>query len=99
MLLDRLIKKKETGNSSQLASKLGISRSHLFNHIDELKDLGVDIQYNKSKLSYEYYGDYELEIRKPIQVNRKKKDIRDTNGGSFCKNSGLLSLVTFCFAE
>lgn len=66
--MDSLIKKEKTGNSNQFAQKLGISRSQFYNDIDELKDLGIKIRYNKYKLSYEYFGAYVLEIHQRLKI-------------------------------
>lgn len=93
ILLDRLLKKSETGNATQLAFKLGISRSHLFNHFEELKDLGIDVRFNKSKSSYEYYGDYELEVRQPLKVIRKTEDLKKTCGGISHQSPSLLDCL------
>ncbi|MCY1636526.1 HTH domain-containing protein [Marinifilum sp. D737] len=90
MLLDRLLKKGETGNAKQLASKLGVSRSQVFNHFDELKDLGVKVRFNKSKSSYEYFGDYELEVRYPLKVILKDEELKENSGGTFRQSPSLL---------
>lgn len=90
MKMDRLIKEKRTGSAKQLAEYLGISRSHLFNHLEEFRDLGIDIRYDKSNYTYEYYGNLEPEIREPLLVIRKKNDLSDTNGGTFCKSPSFL---------
>ena len=91
--MNRLIKEGRTGNPKQFASQLGISKSHLYNCIDELGDLGIDIRYNKSCSTFEYYGDFELEIRKPFKVIRKKEELNDTNGGVFCQSPSLLDCM------
>lgn len=90
ILLDRLIKKEETGNAKEFASRLGISRSQLFNHIDKLNDLGVSIRYNKYDSSYEYFGDYELQVQQPLTVIKKNSDLKKTFGGTYSKSSSLL---------
>lgn len=90
MLLDRLLKKEKTGSANQLASRLGISRSQVFNYFDELKGLGVDVKFNKSKSSYEYSGDYELEVHQPLKVIRKVEELKETSGGTFSQSPSLL---------
>ncbi|MBL4559557.1 MAG: hypothetical protein JKX79_01095 [Labilibaculum sp.] len=77
--MDRLIKDGRTGSAKNMANELGIFRSHLFNHFEELKDLGIEISYNRDSDAFEYYGDMELKIQKPLQVIRKKKYLNDTN--------------------
>nr|WP_320117336.1 HTH domain-containing protein [uncultured Marinifilum sp.] len=88
--MDSLIKKEKTGNSYQFARQLGISRSQFYNDIDELEDLGIKIRYNKYKLSYEYFGDYVLEIHQPLKIIRKTEELKNTCGGIFCNSPSLL---------
>jgi len=58
--IDKLIKRRSTGNPKQFASKLGISKSQLFNCLDELRDRGAEIIYNKTLETYIY--------RKPVEI-------------------------------
>lgn len=48
----KLIRQKKTGNSFEFAKKIGISRSHLFNYLTELRLMGFEIHYDKSLQSY-----------------------------------------------
>lgn len=46
--IDSLIRRKATGDSGEFAEKLGISRSMLMLNMQELRDLGVKIEYDKN---------------------------------------------------
>lgn len=66
--LSELLEKEITGNSVIFAKKIGISRTHLFELLEELKALGVPISYDRKSESYYYSGDKRLEINTPIKV-------------------------------
>jgi len=78
--LDGLISSKKTGNSTELAHKIKLSRSQIFNYLDYLKDLGVEINYNKSTRSYEYTGEFIPEIQSPLKIVRKS-ELEQIEGG------------------
>lgn len=52
--LDQLIRLKATGNSKDLANRLGISFRNVYNLIAILKDLGAQILYCRVRQSYYY---------------------------------------------
>lgn len=54
--MDYLINSKATGTPSEFAEKLGIGRSALFQYLQEMKNMGVNIRYSNSNRSY-YYAD------------------------------------------
>ncbi|MDM8160952.1 hypothetical protein QUH73_14095 [Labilibaculum sp. K2S] len=90
--MDGLIKDGRTGNANKFAKELGISRSHLFNHIEELKDLGIEVSYNRDNGSYEYSGEMEPEIQNPLRVIKRKKQLVNVNGGCFSQESKFTGL-------
>lgn len=52
--LDRLLHRGCTGDSTQLAKRIGISRSTLFRLFGELKYVGAEIEYDASNRTYYY---------------------------------------------
>ncbi|MEO6838807.1 MAG: hypothetical protein ABI261_07305 [Ginsengibacter sp.] len=50
--IDSLIRIKATGNPKELANKVGISRSMLFEFINEMKEEGFPIAFSKKTNSY-----------------------------------------------
>lgn len=66
--INLLIESENTGTSFQFAKKLGISRSHLFNYFDELKNLGIEIKYDKKIGSYQYKNELKVVIEHPVKV-------------------------------
>lgn len=95
--MDRLIKDGRTGCAKNMANELGISRSHLFNHFEELKDLGIEISYNRDTGSYEYSGEMEPEIQNSFRVIQSKKRFVDVNGGCFLQESKFSGLLVINF--
>jgi len=64
--MDYLIALKATGSPDDFACKLRLSRSTLFETLQEMKGMGVDIRYSNTRESY-YYAD---ERRIIIRVER-----------------------------
>jgi biotin operon repressor len=64
--MDSLIAMRATGPPDEFALKLNLSRSTLFEMLQEMKGLGVDIRYSQLRGSY-YYAD---ERRIIVKVER-----------------------------
>jgi biotin operon repressor len=54
--MDSLISMMATGTPEEFAEKLGIRRSTLFQSLQEMRNMGVDIKYSCIRQSY-YYAD------------------------------------------
>jgi len=57
---------KATGTPVEFAEKLGIRRSTLFQSLQEIKEMGVDIRYSNLRETY-YYAD---ERRVAIKIEK-----------------------------
>ena len=68
--MDLLIAMRATGSPDEFAFKMNLSRSTLFEMIQEMKGLGVDIRYSSLSSSY-YYAD---ERRIIIKVERMENE-------------------------
>lgn len=66
--INLFIEKATTGNSSEFAMKLKISRSHLFNYFEELKHLGAEIKFNRKTKNYSYKNNIKLKINFPVEI-------------------------------
>ena len=60
--VDGLIKRKATGTAKELAQRLGVSRSTVFEIINCMKAMGAEIEYNDIKQSYYYTTEKDLAI-------------------------------------
>ena len=70
-----LIHMRATGNPMEFARKLGIRRSTLFQSLQEMKEMGVDIRYSNIRETYYYADENRIEIR----VKRIQPDIKANN--------------------
>ncbi len=61
--IDMLIHMKATGPPMEFANKLGIRRSTLFQSLQEMKEMGVDIRYSNTRGSYYYADGRRIEIK------------------------------------
>ena len=66
--VNKLIKSKNTGNPADFAKKLNVSCRQLCNIIDQFKDFGAPIQYNKKNETYFYVSDFDLELKYSLKV-------------------------------
>ena len=73
--VDQLIRMKATGNSRELAKRLKISKSTVYEIIDLMKTMGAEIDYCNKRSSYYYTTEKVLAIGfvDPIMINGGKK--------------------------
>jgi hypothetical protein len=67
--MDSLIFRMSTGTPTEFANKLGIRRSTLFQSLQEMRELGVDIRYSTFRQSYFYANNRRLKIKSEISVS------------------------------
>lgn len=60
--MDQLIRMRNTGNADEFARKLKISKKHVYNLIEELKDAGASIRYDRNQRSFVYDSPHFVEI-------------------------------------
>ncbi len=60
--IDQLIRQKRTGNADELAVKLNISRRQVYYWLEELRNYGLEIEYNRDLKSFVYLKTYEITI-------------------------------------
>jgi len=65
-----LIEKEATGTPKELATKLHIAESTVYNYLNILKDLGAPIQYRNTKQSYCYSekGTFKIKFEKKLTL-------------------------------
>jgi len=78
----KLIEIRKTGDTSSFAARLGFSRSKLYNLIDDFKNYGVLIKYDKKLKHFYFANDCKVEISSPIKI-LKKGETDKINGGCF----------------
>jgi predicted DNA-binding transcriptional regulator YafY len=50
--MQNLICAEKTGNAEEFAAKIGLSRRMLFNYLDDLRDMGLIIDYCRKRKTY-----------------------------------------------
>lgn len=66
--LHECIIQESTGAPCELAERLRISKRHLYNLLDEFKDMGAEIQYSRIKETFCYKNNFCLEISCKITI-------------------------------
>jgi biotin operon repressor len=70
--MDAVINRKGTGNATELAQRLKVSRRSVFNYLDTLRRLGADIDYCEHRQSYFYIEDKRPQLPTIAKQNAKK---------------------------
>lgn len=74
-LMDSLIRKKSTGNQVSFSRKISMSRSLLNNYLNEMRELGFPIEFDKHRNTYYYTEEGQLVknlFQKPLTENESK---------------------------
>ncbi len=79
-ILSKLIHEQNTGSPEELANRLNLSRRQLYNYIEELGDLGIEIRYSRKYNSFYFENNKKLEIYFNLEVIETDERIK-TNGG------------------
>lgn len=72
--IHQFIRTESTGSPCEFAKRLGISRRQLYYCLDEFKDFGATIMYNRTKNTFYYANNFEfiLTIRtSPLNYQEK----------------------------
>ena len=83
-VLNKLIAQGHTGTPEELAERLRISRSTLYEIIDELKLRGIDVKYSRSRCTFYYNNDVLVDIQISIKSLKEIDDpdeLKDISGG------------------
>ncbi len=70
--LAALIEDYCTGPPDHLAQRVGISRSKLFDLLEDIKMLSVEVAYSRDSESYYYSGNSQLSVVIPVNVVKRE---------------------------
>ncbi len=87
--MNRLIKDETTGTPEKFAARMGISPSHLYRCIEEIKELGAPINYSRVRETYFYEFEFDLRVSYSIELI-SKETAKKITGGFWFKNASLL---------
>ena len=80
-VLHSLISQKKTGTPEQLAKWLGVSRSCLYNLIEELRVFQIPILYSRKIESFYYEKEVKFDLNLEIRI-MNNEDLININGGN-----------------
>jgi predicted DNA-binding transcriptional regulator YafY len=75
-MMHKLVSRRRTGNPEEFARQLGVSRTSLYELIDELRSRGAPISYSKSAKTFFYSQPYEIAVTcslRPLTCNEEKE--------------------------
>lgn len=90
--MDDLISRKATGCAKEFAKKLGISKSQLYEDLNDMKDLGAPIEYCSQRKSYIYQSETHFLI-----VFQKEGSLLK-GGKNILHDSSITGVEEFMFA-
>jgi predicted DNA-binding transcriptional regulator YafY len=81
-MMHKLVSRQVTGTPDEFAGKLGVSRTSLYELIDELRSRGAPIVYSKSAKTFLYRQPYDIAITcslRPLTFSEEKENDGGTN--------------------
>jgi biotin operon repressor len=88
-MMHRLVQRRRTGSPCELAGQLGVSRTSLYELIDELRSRGAPILYSKSSRTFYYSEPFDVSVTCTF---RSLSDIEEKEISGGCK---IFSRVLF----
>jgi len=79
-MMHKLVTRQKTGTPDEFARQLGVSRTSLYELIDELRSRGAPIAYSKSAKTFFYRQPYDIAVTcslRPLTYN----EIKESSGG------------------
>lgn len=87
-----LIESETTGSPHQLANRMHVSQRLVYNLIEQLKDFNANICYDRSRKTYYYRNDFQLQVSISVSVISNDEKTMIFGGGYFVKPS----ILKFC---
>jgi biotin operon repressor len=85
ILMHKLLSRRITGTPEEFAHKVGISRTRLYEIIDELRLRGAPITYSKSAKTFFYLQPFDIDVTcsmKLLSCNEEKENYGGDNKGA-----------------
>jgi biotin operon repressor len=76
-MMHKLVLRQKTGTPEEFARQLGVSRTSLYELIDELRSRGVPISYSKSAKTFFYRQPYDIAVTcslRPLTCSEEKEN-------------------------
>jgi predicted DNA-binding transcriptional regulator YafY len=81
-MMHKLVVRQRTGTPEEFARQLGVSRTSLYELIDELRSRGAPIAYSKSSKTFFYRQPYDIAVTcslRPLTCNEEKENAGGIN--------------------
>ena len=81
-MMHKLVSRQITGTPEEFAGQLGVSRTSLYELIDELRSRGAPIAYSKSAKTFFYRQPYDISVTcllRPLTVKEEKESVGGIN--------------------
>ncbi len=91
-LLEQLIKDEKTGDRVSLSEKLNITTRHVYRLLNQIRDYGVDVDYDKTIGSFVYTSSKRLQIHYSLEVV-DAEECKKIEGGQL--DSSLFNILSF----
>ena len=79
-MMHKLVMRQRTGTPEEFARQLGVSRTSLYELIDELRSRGVPIAYSKSAKTFFYRQPYDITVTCSLRPLTYKEE-KESSGG------------------
>lgn len=74
--MDLLIRQERTGTAEEFARKLGVSERTLQNHLQQLREIGIQVVYDFNRRTYKYAE------KGRLSLNFTPAEMSSTRGGA-----------------
>jgi biotin operon repressor len=81
-MMNKLVTRQRTGTPEEFAAQLGVSRTSLYELIDELRSRGAPIAYSKSAKTFYYMQPYDIAVTcslRPLTYAEQKENVGGGN--------------------
>jgi biotin operon repressor len=83
--MQKLLELRRTGSPNEFAGRLGVSRTSLYELIDELRSRGAPILYSKSSKTFYYNKPFEISITCKLRSMDKDEEKKYSGGTYFSR--------------
>lgn len=81
--INKLIQAERTGSPQELARRIGIQRSTLYEYLEYLKSLGLKISYDRTNFTFFYASNHKLELHFAMKVKELSNTDQNKISGGF----------------
>lgn len=76
----KMIKHERTGTPEEFANCLHIGKRRLYEHLDDFRGMGVQIDYSKQRNTYYFSNGHEIELNYSMKIITEEK-VKEIFGG------------------